>query len=322
MSLLNKIKQDVKSSGGSKGKFMYWREGDKQRVRFLEDMDEGRDFTFHDSFEDNINVPCQKHFGRECKYCDDDSLRTRSQYLWNVWDHENKEVKFYMSPVNNYTAVPALMAMYENYGTIEDRDFVITQSGKGTNKSFSVIPMDKNKFRNKKAKPYSEQEILKFIDRAWPAENSNHDDDDFDVDESEYQDMKTIELYKLCIEREIEAEKRKPKNYYVNLLEEYDKAQDDWGTDEDDWDDVEDDWDDDEEEGSLEEASRENLKELFLEEYEDKSPVELYKLIISKGYEAEPRQQKEYYLDILLVNEFEKEDNEDDVDIWEEDDWA
>ena len=40
MSLLNKIKNDVKKSGGNKGKFIYIKEVQKQRVRFLNDMED------------------------------------------------------------------------------------------------------------------------------------------------------------------------------------------------------------------------------------------------------------------------------------------
>ena len=53
--------------------------------------------------------------------------------------------------------------------------------------------------------------------------------------------MTPLKLYKLCKEREIEAEKKKPAKYYINLLEEYDNAQEDWGEEEDE--DSEDDWD-------------------------------------------------------------------------------
>jgi len=59
MGLVDKIKADVKKSGQNKGKFIYFREGQKQRVRFLTDMDDCMEVTFHDSFEAGINVPCQ-----------------------------------------------------------------------------------------------------------------------------------------------------------------------------------------------------------------------------------------------------------------------
>ena len=274
MGLVDKIKQDVKKSGRNKGKFIYFREGQKQRIRFLTDMDDGMEVVFHDSFEAGVNVPCQELFGRDCPYCDEEGLRTRSQYVWSVYNYETKEVQLFMYPVNNCSPIPALMAMYENYGTITDRDYVISVSGKQQNKTFSVVPMDKVKFRNAKVKPFSEQAILKMLDKAYPADADEDDEDeddekpikkskskgskvntkkpkpepededeDFDEEDEEldYSEMSPKELYKLCKERDLDVAPKKPAKYYINQLEEYDAAQDDW---EDDDSDDEDDWED------------------------------------------------------------------------------
>lgn len=271
MGLIDSIKNDVKKSGQNKGKFIYFREGEKQRVRFLIDMDDGMEVLFHDSFEKGINVPCQEIFGRSCNYCEEEGLRTRSQYVWSVWNYERKEVQLFMFPVNNCSPIPALMAMYENYGTLTDRDYVISVSGKQQNKTFSVVPMDKVKFRNEKAKPFSEKAILKMLDKAFPADEVEDDDDEYeeklkrgkknmtkkskdydddydadewadevDEDDVDYSSMTAKELFNLCKEREIEVEARKPAKYYIRQLEEFDKAQDDWGDDDDD-----DEWEDD-----------------------------------------------------------------------------
>ena len=286
MGLLDNIKKDAKKSGQSKGKFIYFREGQKQRIRFLQDMDEGMEIVWHDSYEQGINVPCQEHFGKDCPYCEDDSLRTRSQYAWSVWNYETNEVQVFMFPVNNCSPLPALVALYETYGTLTDRDYVISVSGKQQNKSFSVVPMDKAKFRNQKAKPFSEQALLKMIDKAWPAEDTGDEDDedeapkkkrgpkksggktktkksydededededdysdeDFDdeedEDEDEYEDMSPKELFNLCKKRKLDAAPKKSAKYYINILREADKAEDDWGDDDDD---EEDDWEDEDE---------------------------------------------------------------------------
>lgn len=260
MGLIDKMKQDIAKSGGNRGKFVYVRPDEKIRVRFLTDMDDGMEVTFHDSYAAGINVPCQEHFGRSCDYCDDESLRTRSMYIWSVWDYDAKEVKLFMFAVNNCSPIPQLMAFYENYGTLTDRDYVIGKTGKGTNTAYNIIPQDKNKFRNAKAKPYTERQILKMLDKAYPATDGGFDEDEkpakkpvkkqqeesWDEDSSDatdYDSMTPKALYDLCVEREIEVQKRKPKKYYVNLLEEWDAAQDDW-SDEDggDWDD--DEWED------------------------------------------------------------------------------
>lgn len=254
MSLIDSIKQDAKKSGQNKGKFMYFREGQKYRIRFLQDVDDGMEIVFHDSYDKGINVPCQDIFGRNCPYCDDEEVRTRSQYLWSVWDYESKEVKLFMFPVNNCSPIPSLMAMYENYGTLQDRDYIVTVNGKGTNKTFSVVPMDKVKFRNAKAKPYSKKSILKMLDKAWPCDEIDSDDiDDSDDDqENEYENMTPQELYKECKKRGIESKPKKSSKYYINLLVEDDKAKDDWDDDDEEestsWDDIDNEFDDDEEE--------------------------------------------------------------------------
>lgn len=261
MGLVDDIKSQVKKSGTNKGKFLYFKSGTKVRVRFLDDMEDGHKVTFHDSFTAGINVPCQETFGRECPYCDDDELRTRDQYAWCVWDYDAKEVKILMAPVNQCSPVPALVSMYEAYGTLCDRDFVITKSGQQQSTSFAVVPMDKAKFRNEKAKALSEQAFLKTLDKAFPCDEEEEDDEpkkrppkksgkkkpepeeeEWDDEEDEedavdYSEMSAKELYKLCKERDIEAAPKKPAKYYITKLEEYDEKGDDWDEDEEDEDD-------------------------------------------------------------------------------------
>ena len=279
MGLVDKIKNEAKKTGSNKGKFIFFPEGKKVRIRFLSDMDDGIEVKFHDSFEAGINVPCQEIYGRDCPYCEDEDLRTRNLYAWPVWDYESKEVKIFMFAVNNCSPVPALMAMYEDYGTLLDRDYVLTVTGKQQNKTFSVVPQDKAKFRNTKAKPLSESQMLKIIDKAYPADDVDNDDeeeevkpkkkgaksvnngskkkadedygddDDYDEDEDwededetpDYSEMSAKELYKLCKERNIDVLPKKAEKYYIKKLKDYDEAHDDWedSDDEDDWEDEE-----------------------------------------------------------------------------------
>lgn len=262
MGLLDDIKSQVKKSGTNKGKFLYFKSGTKVRVRFLDDMDDGHKVRFHDSYTAGINVPCQEIFDRECPYCDDDDLRTRDQYAWSVWDYEAKEVKILMAPVNQCSPVPALVSMYEAYGTLCDRDFVITKSGQQQSTTFSVVPMDKAKFRNEKAKPLSETAFFKTLDKAFPFDDKDEDDepkrpakkagkkrpepeeDEWDEEEKEdevvYTELSAKELYKLCKDRGIEAAPKKPASYYITKLEDDDsKNEDGWDEEEE-----EDDWED------------------------------------------------------------------------------
>lgn len=271
---LNAIKNEIKKSGTSKGKFLFFKEDSKVRVRFLTDMEDGLEVPFHDSFQLGVNVPCQETFGRDCEYCENEDLRTRNMYVWSVYDYESKEVKLLMAAVNNCSPVPALASLYESYGTLTDRDYEIKRIGKGQSTTYSVIPLEKMKFRNTKVKPMSEQAMLKCIDKAYPADNSEdleeedetpkrnkkkgaksnnkplkgkmnepeETDDDWDEEEeteNDYDSMKPQELYKLCKERDIDCKPKKTKEYYIDLLEEADEedSNDDWDEeDEDDWD--------------------------------------------------------------------------------------
>lgn len=334
MGLVDKIKQDVKKSGQNKGKFIYFREGQKIRVRFLTDMDDGMEVTFHDSFEAGINVPCQELFGKDCPYCDDDSLRTRSQYIWSVWNYETKEVQLFMFPVNNCSPIPALMAMYENYGTITDRDYVISVSGKQQNKTFSVVPMDKVKFRNEKAKAYSEKSILKMLDKAFPCDATEDDDEKDDYkptkkskggkkqsktqDEDwgdddklppteELEEMSAQKLYNLCRERDIDVATKKEVEYYVDKLEQ-------WRLDHEDEDEEsDDDYDNDQDWGDEEEDDAPNYSEM--------SAQELYKLCKERDIKVAPKKPAKYYINQLEEWDAAQEDwgDNEDEDEWEDD---
>lgn len=234
---LSNIKSEIAKSGSSKGKFLYFKENTKVRVRFLTDLEDGMEMPFHDSFALGVNVPCQELFGRECQYCEDENLRTRNMYAWSVYDYDSKEVKILMFAVNQCSPVPSLASMYESYGTLCDRDYEIKQVGSGQGKTFSVIPLDKSKFRNTKVKPLSDASILKYVDKAYPADNSeDFEDEDEEEQENDYDSMKPQELYKLCKERDIDCKPKKSKEYYIDLLEEADEedSNDNWSDDEED----------------------------------------------------------------------------------------
>lgn len=281
MGLFESIKRDAKKSGQNKSKLIYFKEGTKIRVRFLQDVDDGMEVVFHDSFERGINCPCQEIFGRTCPYCEDDTLRTRSQYVWSVWNYETKEVQLFMFPVNNCSPIPALMAMYENYGTLTDRDYVISVSGKQQNKTFSCVPMDKVKFRNTKAKPFSKKAVLEILDKAFPCEDADEDEDE-----------------------DTPRKKRPAKN--TTKKGRRPEPEDD--EDEDDYDEDMEDTDDEEDEEEI-------------PDYESMSPKELFKLCKDRGIEVAPKKPAKYYIKQLEEYDEAQGDwgDDDEEDDWEDD---
>lgn len=295
MGLLDRIKADAQKSGTNKAKLFFVKEGEKRRVRFLQDIDDGFEIVFHDNFDTHVNIPCQTIYGRSCEYCEAEGLRTRSLYAWSVWDYDAKEVKLFMYPVNNCSPVSMLVSLGDTYGTITDRDYVISTAGKQTTKSYSVIPMDKAKFRNDKAKPFSEKAALDLIDKAYPA--NNKDSEEY-ANSTDYEEKSAKELYSLCKDRDIEALPKKSQSYYVDLLLKYDEKQaDDHGFEDDDWG----------EDGQN-------------EDYTAMTPKELYDLCKEKNIEALPKKLKAYYINLL--EEFNKAqedwaDEDEDEEEWD-----
>lgn len=313
MGVLDKIRSEAKKAGANKGKLYFSKDGTKRRVRFLSDMEEGKEIIFHDSFEKSINVPCRTTFGRDCELCEDEDLRTRSFFVWSVFDYDAKEVKLFLFPVNNCSPVPSLMAFYDQYGTLTDRDYVISQTGTGTGKTFAVIPMDKVKFRNEKAKAYSEKKLLEIVDKAFPYNGAEEDDDEDEEEkpkkskaksksrkkeepeEIDYDEMTAKELYKLCQERDIEVKQKKDEEYYIEKLQEWDEENE-----------GEPDWNEDDDEGDEESV-----------DYTELTAKELYKLCKERKIDCQAKKSEKYYIKLLeeydSANEDWEEDDEDDI---------
>jgi hypothetical protein len=294
------IKNQIKKSGNNKSKIVYFKPGVKTRVRFLQDMDEGMKVLFHDSYKDGINTPCQEVYDKECPYCDNESLRHRDMYIWSVYDYDSKEVKLIIGAANNCSPVPAFVNMFEAYGTLCDRDYVITRNGNGPDTSYGVVPMDKARFRNEKAKPFSETKILDILKKAFPLDDEDSDDD----------------------EDEDEAPRRKASKKPAKKTSR--KQSDDY--DEDDEDD-----DDYEEERKSSKKPTKSSKRSKVEEddddededdesndYEDMTPIELYKECKKRKINVEPKKSAKFY--IAKLEKYDAANAEDDEDE-DGDDW-
>lgn len=318
MGLLDTMREEAKKSGANKKKIIYFRDGQKTRIRFLTDMEEGLTAVTHDSYKNGVSdTLCREMFDENCDMCDDKELRTRNQYVWSVWDYEAGEVKLLMQPNNQCTAVPHLISLYDNYTTLLDRDYMITRNGSGTSQSYSVIPMDKVKFRVTKAKELSREKTLQILEKAFSDTDDIDDDDEKpkrkskkaapkksnkkekEETDSLYDGMSARELYKECVERGLDVEIKKPAKHYINALEEDDLENANESDDSDDWDD------------------EENSDEI---DYSDMTAQELYKLCKEREIDCLTKKPAKYYIKLLeendkTVNDW--DDDEEDTD----DDW-
>ena len=165
MNLISAMKERIKSSGTSKKDVFYVAADSKRRIRFLQELDTGYEFKFHTHWERGINALCCEHYHQDCPYCadTDENMKESTMYAWNVWDYDANKVVILLYKATGITPVPAFIEFFEEYGTICDRDYTIKKIGKGMSGNITVIPGEISKFRNSKAKPWNEKQIIKIL---------------------------------------------------------------------------------------------------------------------------------------------------------------
>lgn len=180
-SLVDVMKERISNSGKSKGSIFYVKKDGKIRVRFLQDMEEGMMVTFHDKWKE-FNHPCLSYYGKECPNCKNSEARTSENYIWSVYNYETKQVELFIYKANKCSPIPSLISMYESYGTICDRDYVIQKHGEGTDTNYSVVPMDKKAFKGEH-EAFEKKKVYAMLLKAFPCEDLDADDVDDDEEE-------------------------------------------------------------------------------------------------------------------------------------------
>lgn len=210
-SLIKKMKERIAQSGTSAREVLYFAADSTKRVRFLNELDAGYEFQFHSNWEPKINTLCKDPEDHEnCELCQND-IALISNFAWSVWDYDSNSVRILLFKANGISPVPSLIEMYEEFGTIMDRDYKIKKVGKGMGGSFVVTPLDKSRFKNTKAKPYTESQMQDILDKAFPYKPDDVDEDDSDEEENEKPRKKSKG-----------KSKKSPEEKLRNLLEELD----------------------------------------------------------------------------------------------------
>ena len=237
MGLISQIKSDISRSGQSKEKILYVRSDEKVRVRFLNEIDDGYSFTFHQIWDDGINCLCPKELDddNDCQYCDDsdnEKLRTYKMYAWSVYNFDTKRVEIALFKANRCSPVQQLVEFAESYGTMLDRDYVLAKKGKGIDLSYTVIPQDKQKFRNEKALPFTREAMVKILKVAFPYGEDQSDSDDEDEEEKkEKKESKKSKKYTRTDEEipfDNSTKKNNKEKKQVEIIEPDDELDVDW----------------------------------------------------------------------------------------------
>ena len=185
MGLINHMKNQIAKSGSNKKEILYFAKNTIKRVRFLQELDNGFEFQFHNDWDTKIFELCKDPEDHEnCKLCND-GISIQENFVWSVWDYDSNSVKLIQFKASGVSPIPALIEMYEEYGTIMDRDYKIKKIGKGQGSSFSVTPLDKERFSNKKAKALNKMQVKEILEKAWTSNSVENVEDDEDGDEEE-----------------------------------------------------------------------------------------------------------------------------------------
>lgn len=180
MDLISSMKDRIKNSGSSRKEIFYVGADSKRRIRFLQELDTGYEFKFHSHWNRGVNALCGDHYNVDCPYCadTDEDMKEVTMYAWNVWDYDANAVRILLYKATGITPVPAFIEFFDEYGTICDRDYTIKKVGKGMSGNITVIPGEISKFRNGKAKPFNEKQIIKLLKEAFPFNSEDSADDE------------------------------------------------------------------------------------------------------------------------------------------------
>lgn len=182
-SMVDRMKQRIKESGMNRKEIFYVAPDGKRRIRFLTEFEDAVVVKMHSHWDRKVNAVCLEHYGKDCPYCadTDDAMKEIEMYAWPVFDYEANATKILIDKVFGATPVPSFMEFYEEKETIMDRDYTVKKNGKGQGSSYTVMPGEISKFRNKKAKVWNEKQIMKILAEAFkPNEEDLEETDDED----------------------------------------------------------------------------------------------------------------------------------------------
>lgn len=183
--LIEQMKEKIAKSGSSKKDILYFGKDTQKRIRFLQELDEGYVFEFHNNWDPSIFELCKDPEDHEnCKLCEE-GISLQDQYVWSVWDYDSSSVKLIQFKATGLTPIPAFIEMYEEFGTILDRDYKVKKVGQGQGASYVVTPLDKERFKNSKAKAMSRKQVKEILENAWQPKEITTDEDDDDEEEEE-----------------------------------------------------------------------------------------------------------------------------------------
>lgn len=200
-SMFAKVKASIaRSSQGQKGVF-YVKDGEKKKIRFLQDFEEGVQIIWHSKWvgdKAELDTPCLQFWGKECPFCGADEVKTSEKYAWQVYDYQAKEVRVFCYKANNFSPVPQLAETAQTFNTLLNRDLQVSRMGSSSKTSYSVIALDPTRFRMDGVRVLSEKKFLALLAAAFVTGDLDdypdaEEDDDAEEEEEEDEELEDDE---------------------------------------------------------------------------------------------------------------------------------
>lgn len=171
MDSMKSLKQSLKKSGGGKG-FIKFIGDEGLTVRFLTEPEDWYSYDEHYDPGLKTSYPCIEG---ECPGCEQD-LRRSSKYLAIVVNRADDKVESLKLPKS---LANRLVAKFDKYETLMDRDFELSRAGSGLDTEYDVDAEPVSKFPHSK---YEEQmpDLEEVLQAAWDQAFGDDDDDDED----------------------------------------------------------------------------------------------------------------------------------------------
>lgn len=182
-NLIKEMKAKIAASGSSKKELLYFGKDSVHRIRFLQELDTGYTFQFHNDWNAGILELCKDPEDHEnCALCEQ-GVKIYENFAWSVWDYDSNAVRIIIFKANGVSPIPSFIEMFEEFGTIMDRDYKVKKVGQGQGSSFVVTPLDKERFSNKKVKAFTEKQVREILEKAYAKSDVEEEPDDNDEEE-------------------------------------------------------------------------------------------------------------------------------------------
>lgn len=141
------------------------REGKKKRVRFISDFEDAIEVVMHSKYQVLWPTPCLTYYEEECPYCDNEEFKTEEHYAWTVRDLDDKENKVLSGKPAGASMIPVMLMRYEKFGTLTDRPYEVSTTGKRWSKTFDMLPEGPIEWK-KSFEPFSKKKVLRILREA------------------------------------------------------------------------------------------------------------------------------------------------------------